>query len=186
MRLSSFFLLTFWLMFSAALNAQAEPALFNAEGYRVEHYRSPTPEQLDGVQTLDTAGLKQLLSNKPDTVLIDVLRRSWVHGQFINEEAHRNIPHSLWLANTGEGELTAQWQHYFRHYLEQATRGNKTHPLVVYCKADCWLSWNASRRAHAWGYQQVYWYREGIDGWQNAELPTELATPEPVLSDNQK
>lgn len=164
------------LSVSTPIHADNAP-LFNAAGYRIDRYRSPTPETLDGVQTLDTRALQQLLAERPDTALIDVFRRPWVHGQFSNEEPHLNIPGSVWLANTGEGELTEPWLSYFVQALLQVSHGDKTHPIVVYCKADCWLSWNASRRAVALGYQRLYWYRDGIDGWQTADLPTQLATP---------
>ena len=50
-------------------------------------------------------------------------------------------------------------------------------PVVFYCLADCWMSWNATKRAARWGYTQLYWYRDGTDGWEAAALPTEEATP---------
>jgi PQQ-dependent catabolism-associated CXXCW motif protein len=50
--------------------------------------------------------------------------------------------------------------------------------VVLYCLADCWMSWNAAKRALAIGYSNVAWYREGTDGWVAAGLPLEEATPE--------
>ncbi|OEC34843.1 PQQ-dependent catabolism-associated CXXCW motif protein [Pseudomonas cuatrocienegasensis] len=156
--------------------AQAE-ALFDAEGYRSSQYRSPTPSSLDGVQTLDTASLQRLLSEQSQTRLIDVYRRPWLQGRFIEDAPHANLPGSLWLANTGEGNLAPQWQRYLRHYLQQAREGDALRPLVFYCRSDCWLSWNAARRAHGLGYRQLYWYRDGIDAWQQAGLPLVPAQP---------
>ena len=51
--------------------------------------------------------------------------------------------------------------------------------MVFYCLADCWMSWNAAKRAAAWGWRQVLWYRDGMDGWEAAGLPTEELHPAP-------
>jgi PQQ-dependent catabolism-associated CXXCW motif protein len=51
--------------------------------------------------------------------------------------------------------------------------------VVFYCLADCWMSWNAAKRAAAWGYTRVYWYRDGTDGWAAAKLPLVEAQPVP-------
>ncbi|MNF34795.1 Inner membrane protein YgaP [compost metagenome] len=163
------------------LPAQAgEEALFSADGYRQDRYRSPTPATVDGAQTIDTATLQRMLESADQPVLIDVFRRPWLHGQFVSDEAHQNIPGSLWLANVGEGTAEAPWLDYFSHYLKQASGGDHARALVLYCKSDCWLSWNASKRAAALGYTRLYWYRDGIDAWQQAGLPVQTATPEPL------
>jgi PQQ-dependent catabolism-associated CXXCW motif protein len=166
------------LLTSAAL---AEAPLFSADGYRLSHYRSPTPLSHDNARTLDTAALQQLLREQPQTRLIDVYRRQWLHGQFIEDELHANLPNSLWLANTGDGQLTPQWQRYLREHLRQASQGNTAWPLVFYCRSDCWLGWNAIKRAHHLGYRNLYWYRDGIDAWQQAGLPLIPAQPLPLL-----
>ncbi|MBC3372686.1 PQQ-dependent catabolism-associated CXXCW motif protein [Pseudomonas sp. SWRI92] len=159
--------------------AQADTALFSAAGYRLTQYRSPTPATAEGAQTLDTQALQHLLGQTPAPVLIDVYRRPWVQGRFIDTEPHSNLPGSLWLANTGDGELDATWQDYFTFHLRKATAGRADQPLVFYCRSDCWLSWNAVKRAAAMGYKQVYWYRDGLDAWEAANLPLQAARPEP-------
>ncbi|WP_404942704.1 rhodanese-like domain-containing protein, partial [Pseudomonas poae] len=50
---------------------------------------------------------------------------------------------------------------------------------VFYCRSDCWLSWNAVKRAANLGYTSVYWYRDGLDAWEAAKLPVATAQPEP-------
>ncbi|SFA94207.1 PQQ-dependent catabolism-associated CXXCW motif protein [Pseudomonas sp. NFIX10] len=168
------------LLLGLALNvAQAETALFSAQGYRIAQYRSPTPATVDGAQTLDTQALQRLLGQASPPLLIDVYRRPWVQGQFIDNEAHVNLPGSLWLANTGDGDLSPTWQDYFAYHLRKATAGQTDRPLVFYCRSDCWLSWNAVKRAAAMGYKQVYWYRDGLDAWEAANLPLQAAHPEP-------
>ncbi|WP_077045638.1 PQQ-dependent catabolism-associated CXXCW motif protein [Pseudomonas sp. KK4] len=159
--------------------AQAETALFSPEGYRVGLYRSPTPAQAEGATLIDTPALQALLSQTPRPVLIDVYRRQWLQGRFIEDQPHENLPGSHWLANTGDGDLAPDWQAYFIRYLDKLTAGNRRQPLVFYCRSDCWLSWNAVKRAAALGYKTLYWYRDGLDAWQAANLPVTPAQPEP-------
>ncbi|MBA1378743.1 PQQ-dependent catabolism-associated CXXCW motif protein [Pseudomonas brassicacearum] len=159
--------------------AQADTALFSPQGYRITQYRSPTPAAAEGAQTLDTEALQHLLGQSPAPVLIDVYRRPWVQGRFIDTEPHANLPGSLWLANTGDGELDTTWQDYFTFHLSKATAGRLDQPLVFYCRSDCWLSWNAVKRAAAMGYKHLYWYRDGLDAWEAANLPLQAARPEP-------
>ena len=54
--------------------------------------------------------------------------------------------------------------------------------LLFYCLRDCWMSWNAAKRAIALGYT-VAWYPDGTDGWQDAGLPLSAAVPAPRPSD---
>lgn len=159
--------------------AHAEGPLFSSDGYRLSHYRSPTPASVDHATTLDTASLRTLLAREPRTRLVDVYRRTWLDGRFVASEEHRNLPGSLWLANTGDGQLSPPWQAYFRDNLQRLTDGDATRPLVFYCRSDCWASWNAVRRAHALGYSNLYWYRDGIDAWEQAGLPLQDAQPHP-------
>ncbi|MBS7561684.1 PQQ-dependent catabolism-associated CXXCW motif protein [Pseudomonas sp. RC4D1] len=158
--------------------AHAETPLFSADGYRTRLYRSPTPTQVEAAQIIDTQGLQALLQQQPKPLLIDVYRRQWLQGRFIDSEPHANLPGSHWLANTGDGELSPEWQHYFNRYLQQLSAGNRQRPLVFYCRADCWLSWNAVKRAAALGYTSLYWYRDGLDAWEAAGLPVVAAQPE--------
>ena len=39
------------------------------------------------------------------------------------------------------------------------------------------MSWNAVKRAASFGYTRLYWYRDGTDGWEAAQLPLAEATP---------
>ena len=68
--------------------AQADTALFSPQGFRITQYRSPTPASADGAQTVDTEALQRLLRQTPAPVLIDVYRRPWVQGRFIDTEPH--------------------------------------------------------------------------------------------------
>ncbi|AYF86608.1 PQQ-dependent catabolism-associated CXXCW motif protein [Pseudomonas sp. JS3066] len=167
------------LALPALASEAADTPLFSADGYRLTRYRSPTPANVESARTLDTAQLEAQLKAQPDTLLVDVYRRQWLQGRFIEDEPHANLPGSLWLANTGDGELSAEWLGYFSRHLRQASHGRSNHPLVFYCRSDCWLSWNAVKRAAALGYTNLYWYRDGIDAWEQAGLPLQPARPVP-------
>ncbi|MFJ3485055.1 PQQ-dependent catabolism-associated CXXCW motif protein [Pseudomonas sp. NPDC090202] len=168
------------LLSPAQAAAPADTPLFNADGYRISLYRSPTPEQVSGAHIIDTAQLQALLEQPQKPLLIDVYRRQWLQGRFIEDEPHANLPGSHWLANTGDGELAPQWMEYLTLNLRRLSDGHQDRPLVFYCRSDCWLSWNAIKRASALGYSQLYWYRDGLDAWLAAGLPVETAQPEPL------
>ena len=60
---------------------------------------------------------------------------------------------------------------YFRTRLERLTKGKRDAPLVFFCLRDCWMSWNAAKRAVEAGYTNVMWFRDGTDGWQELGYP---------------
>jgi rhodanese-related sulfurtransferase len=41
------------------------------------------------------------------------------------------------------------------------------------------MGWNATKRAAEFGYTNLYWYRDGTDGWERTRLPTAEARPVP-------
>ncbi len=98
-------------------------------------------------------------------------------GEWLLNEPRADIPGSVWLPNTGEEQLKPIIERYYRENLERLTIGDKKAALVFYCIEDCWMSWNASKRAAEWGYHSVLWYRKGVDGWKEAELPLEERFP---------
>ncbi len=51
---------------------------------------------------------------------------------------------------------------------------DKTAAIVVYCGGlYCPLSAPAVSELLSWGYEHVYYYREGMPAWENAGLPVE-------------
>jgi PQQ-dependent catabolism-associated CXXCW motif protein len=161
------------------LTARAQPP--EPEGYRMDDYRAPTPETVTGGAVLDTEAAHKLWTTG-SAVWIDVLpapRRpaNLPASALWMPLPHRNIPGSLWLPDIGRGALSRDLETYFRDHLEAAAKGRLDAAVVFYCLADCWMSWNATKRAASWGYMRLYWYREGIDGWEAAKLP--MAETEP-------
>lgn len=154
--------------------------MYSIDGYRLLRYRSPTPATSEDAVTLSTAQLKQLLDSASPPALLDVQPLPWHNGFFVQKEARQHIPGSRWIPNVGLGELTTDQEQYFRDQLAISSNGNRDHPLVIYCRADCWMSWNAVKRASRWGFRQLYWYREGTDGWRDVGLKMNTATPVPL------
>ena len=159
----------------------AQEAAPEPPGYRTENYRAPVPSTLQGAKVLTTVQAEALW--RAAAVFIDVLPRppkpNLPAGTVWREAPRSHIPGSLWLPDTGYGELADVTEAYFRRGLQRASRGDLARQLVFYCQANCWMSWNAAKRALGYGYVNVAWYPEGTDGWRQAELPMTDATPEP-------
>jgi PQQ-dependent catabolism-associated CXXCW motif protein len=133
----------------------AEPA-----GYRMEDFRSPVPATLKGARAL-TADEAADLWNKNGALFIDVYPQApkppnLPAGTFWREPAHRSIEGARWLPNVGYGALS---------------KGKRDAPLIFFCLRDCWMSWNAAKRALEYGYGNVMWFRDGTDGWQELGYP---------------
>ena len=79
-------------------------------------------------------------------------------GTIWQPKPRQDIPGSVWLPDTGYGELAPVMEDYFAADLPQATGGDQRDRLVFYCLAKCWMSWNAAKRALALGYTRVDWY----------------------------
>jgi PQQ-dependent catabolism-associated CXXCW motif protein len=153
------------------------------EGYRTENYRAPVPATLASVRVLAT-GEAEAIWRSGAGVFIDVLPRppkpqNLPAGTVWRDKPRLNIPGSIWLPDTGYGTLAAATEDYLRDGLARASGGNQAKLLVIYCQADCWMSWNAAKRVSSYGYSNVAWYPEGTDGWQRANLPVADSQPEP-------
>ena len=171
--------LSFAFAFIANLVAHAQPP--ESEGYRMDDYRAPSPATVAGGVMLDTDAAHQLWESGA-AVWIDVLpapRRpeNLPPSALWMPLPHRDIPGSLWLPDIGRGALSPDVEGYFRDHLATATKLRKDAAVVFYCLADCWMSWNAAKRAASWGYTRIYWYRDGTDGWDAAKLPMQNAEP---------
>ena len=167
----------------AALELGTECVAEEPSGYRMSEFRTPVPCTLAGARVVSTENLRRLIAEQP-TVLVDVLpaprRPEGLSEDAIwKPPARSNISGSVWLPNTGFGVLPLEEEAYLRANLERATEGDPSRHVVFYCLADCWMSWNAARRALEWGYPSVVWYPFGSDGWEAAGLPLVEASPVP-------
>jgi PQQ-dependent catabolism-associated CXXCW motif protein len=158
------------------------------EGYRTDNYRAPVPATLAGARVVATAEAEAIW-RAGQGVFIDVLPRppkppNLPAGTVWRDKPRLNIPGSIWLPDTGYGMLAPATEDYLLHGLGRATGGDKAKLLVLYCQADCWMSWNAAKRVLSYGYSNVAWYPDGTDGWQRADLPVAESQPEPRDSEN--
>jgi PQQ-dependent catabolism-associated CXXCW motif protein len=163
--------------------ARAEELVPEPNGYRTEDYRAPVPDTLAGARVLSTIEAEAIWRARTG-VFIDVLPRppkppNLPAGTVWRDKPRFNIPGSIWLPDTGYGELAAATAEYLRQGLLHASGGNRTSLIVMYCQADCWMSWNAAKRALSFGYSNIAWYPDGTDGWERANLPTAEAQPKP-------
>jgi len=152
--------------------------------YRMEAYRAPTPASLAGAGVLTNEAAHELWAAKA-AHFIDVLPRppkpkDLPEGTIWHVPPRDNIPDSVWLPNVGFGALSPEMEEYFQTNLQRITSGDASAAIVIYCLADCWMSWNAAKRSLALGYRNVYWYPEGTDGWAAAGWPLQAATPVPI------
>lgn len=170
------------LAFTLALPAVSLAAgIPQPEGYRLSDYRSPTPDGVTGATTVDTQAVQSLLSQgRVIPIFVQRLERSTLPGgPWLQSKPYRQIPGSVWLPNVGVGAPDAATLGWFESHLDRLTSGDRARDLLFYCLSDCWLSWNAAKRAVLLGYARVHWYPTGIDGWMEAGLPTEEAHPLP-------
>jgi PQQ-dependent catabolism-associated CXXCW motif protein len=173
------------LAWAAPGRAQERPS--EPEGYRTDNYRAPVPVTLAGVRVLTTEEAEAIWRSGSGA-FIDVLPRppkppNLPAGTIWRDKPRLNIPRSIWLPDTGYGTLAAATEDYLRNGLASASGGNNAKLLVIYCLADCWMSWNAAKRALSYGYSNVAWYPEGTDGWQRADLPLVDSQPEPRIGE---
>lgn len=168
---------------SAAAFAEMAPRPPEPDGYRLDAYRAPVPATLKGATVIDTAqafalwqgGKAAFVDALPQPPRPDGLPKNAVW----RDKPRFDIPASVWLPDTGYGQLSEKTQRYLETGLAKASGADKARPLVFYCLQDCWMSWNAAKRALTLGYANVFWYPEGTDGWAAAQHPLEARQPEP-------
>ena len=163
--------------------ANAADVIPEPEGYRTDNYRAAVPATLKGARVVTTEDAEAIW-HAGSAVFIDVLPHAPKPPNLPPDTVWRdkprfNIPGSVWLPDTGYGALAVPTEDYLRTGLSRATRSDRTKLLVFYCQANCWMSWNAAKRALSIGYANVAWYPDGTDGWQQADLPVEKSRPQP-------
>ena len=173
----------FVLTFAFATAAPAQDIVPEPADYRTEDYRAPVPATLAGARVLTTAEAEAIWRARSG-IFIDVLPRApkppnLPAGTVWRDKPRLNIPGSVWLPDTGYGRLAPPTEDYLRQGLARASGRNQSTLIVVYCQANCWMSWNAAKRILSYGYSNVAWYPDGTDGWERADLPTTEAQPEP-------
>ncbi|MEQ1696673.1 MAG: hypothetical protein ABL901_12595 [Hyphomicrobiaceae bacterium] len=181
--LGSKFLLALLLAFPSHL-ALAQTHLDPATGYRIEQYRAPVPATVPGGTPITLETLEALAAGQR-AILLDVtpLEGSGADpatGVWHVPKPRANMAGTVWLPDVGKGALTPALDTYFQSNLTALTGGDKSRPIIVYCQADCWMAWNAVKRAASYGYTALFWYPDGTDGMRDWDIPLVPATPVPM------
>lgn len=110
------------------------------------------PAHVNGAMTVNVYQARHL--HALGAVFIDVRpRREWAWGH-VEGAVHMSLAHEFF------GLSRTEWP--------------RNVPLVIYCNSDvCPASAEAVRLAVVWGYQQVFYFREGYFAWMLADLPQE-------------
>ncbi|TPN70054.1 PQQ-dependent catabolism-associated CXXCW motif protein [Mesorhizobium sp. B1-1-1] len=174
-----------FLLVAASLMGLAEPTrageIAEPRGYRMDDYRAPVPPTLQGARVVTTAEAEALWRAKK-AVFFDVMPNTpkptnLPAGTIWRDKVRKDIPGSTWLANVGYGAISQETTSYFRQGLEAKAGTDRSRAILFYCMTNCWMSWNAAKRAIEWGYSSVIWYPLGADGWEGANLPLEVKRP---------
>ena len=124
-------------------------------------YHAQTPTKIPGARVIRTLELKALLASNKDVVVVDVL----------DPKSSRSIPGASWMSGAGRSPFYRAEKMRFAAALEKLTGGDKKRPIVFLClNSECWLSYNASLYAVEAGYEDVIWYRGGVQAWVGASL----------------
>lgn len=158
----------------AAADTVPEP-----EGLWTGPMHGDTPATLTGATVLDLAALEALMADKP--ILLDVGPADKKPDDFPKDglwlPTHRSMPGAVWMPGAGAASLDEKQEAAFFSRIDALTEGNKTRPIVTFCKPKCWGSWNAGKRLVVKGYTGVGWFPAGIDGWQEKH-ETAVVKPE--------
>lgn len=151
------------------------------DDYRMDHYRALVPDGLVGAVTVDPEAAHALWLAK--AAFVDVFPRApkpanLPEGTIWRQKPRLSIPGAIWLPNVGYGAIADVTAEYFQTGLTKVTEGDLSKPVVFFCLEECWMSWNAAKRAIEWGHLQVYWFPEGTDGWNFWDYPVEEVKPE--------
>jgi len=108
------------------------------------------PLEIDGAMTINVYQARQL--HELGAVFIDVRpSREWSWGH-VDGAVHMDLARGFF------GLSQADWP--------------RSVPLVVYCDSEvCPASAEAVRLAVAWGYEQVFYFRQGYFAWVLADFP---------------
>ncbi len=139
-----------------------------------------TPNTVAGGTVVDTAGLARLIDAR-HPLLLDVAEKDRKPPTMRADTpwlpTHRSLPGAVFLQGGGKGTDDAAYAADFKARIAELTGGDRAKPVVTFCHPDCWGSYNAARRLAALGYTQVYWYRDGVEGWQ-ADHDTRSVKPD--------
>ena len=112
-----------------------------------------SPETVDGAKSINAQEAKSLFNQ--GVIFVDVRKDSdWEAGRIPGAE-HLDLE-----SNYSEEALLAVV--------------SKDDPVVIYCNGIfCLRSSEAAKKAVKWGYQKIYYFREGYPSWKQSDYPVE-------------
>jgi len=112
-----------------------------------------SPMTVDGAKTVTTEEAKKLFDD--GALFIDVRKdKDWNAGR-VSDAIQLNIK-----TNLSEASMLAEMK-----------KGDRA---VIYCNGErCMRSSDACKKAVAWGFTNIYYYRDGFPAWKSAGHPTE-------------
>jgi PQQ-dependent catabolism-associated CXXCW motif protein len=128
-----------------------------------------TPGSLAGATVIQTDSLADL-RDSIHPILFDVADADKKPVENSNEAPltakHLSIRGATWLPGAGSGTADSAFSHDFEKRISALTTSNLDQPIVVFCHPRCWAGWNAAKRLVGLGYRRVFWYPQGVEGWQ--------------------
>ena len=132
-----------------ALAAPGDAALFDpVTGYRIASYRGVIHEAPPGIHRLSDADAVRAHAGGK-ALFIDLTpapgaSRDPATGAWHLAEGHDTISGAHWFPNAGRGDADAATDRWLARGIARLTHGSRRRPIVAFCLADCWMSWNAS------------------------------------------
>lgn len=158
--------------------AGAEQVFDAATGLRIAAYRAPVPDSVPGGRVVDARTVADMAAG--GAILIDAMAAPGhsiaPDGTWIIAAPHQTIPGAHWLPEIGRGNPDPRIADGLRKSLE----GCGDRPVVLFCKTDCWMSWNAVQHVAALGQRDIGWYPGGVDDWADAGRALQPVDPLPI------
>jgi len=112
-----------------------------------------SPQKIDGAVTIDAQQAKELFDK--GVVFVDVRKEKSFAAGRIPDAFHINLT-----------------DRFNKRTLESVI--NKDQAFVIYCDGhNCLRSAHATKKAIDWGYQNIYYFRDGLPSWRSSGYPIE-------------
>jgi len=137
--------------------------------FTVPAFAKPTPETLNGIETVSAQTVKSWLDDGKDMVILDPRKRT----QFMELHLPEAISCPVNL-DEGLGPKVIAKAVKKLEACKDITSLPKTALIVPYCNSvNCFMSPKAALALVKMGYTNVKWMREGINGWKSNGFPLE-------------
>ncbi len=169
---------------SCALADPVQQHIDPATGYRIERYQAPVPETPPAGERIWIDAIDRLVT-QDRALLIDVSPITGAGydpetGAWRSNKPHLTLPGAVWLPEVGRGVIDTNVAAFLEGQLKRLSGGDMARAIIIFCSADCWMSWNAMKRIAALGYTRLFWFPEGTDGWRDWERQLVPVTPAPI------